>query len=238
MKLTVVIFDGLTTLDAVGGYEVLSRIPGMEVEFAAPERGIIVSDTRALGLVAWKNLRDVESTDILYVPGGPGGAQLETDEVFLAELRRLDATSTWTFGVCNGSALLACAGFLEGRKATSNWFYRDRMKEWGAEFVAERYQRDGKYVTSAGVSAGIDGALYLASLIAGEEIAKTIQLGVEYYPNPPFPERTPAEAPEMATQIVREFDESTGVLMLDVPPAFGGSFEVVRRAETRLAQAS
>ncbi len=238
MKLTMVIYDGLTTLDAVGGYEVLSRIPGMEVEFAAPESGIIVSDTRSLGLVAYRNLRDVESTDVLYVPGGPGGAQLETDETFLGELRRLDATSTWTFGVCNGSALLACAGFLRGRKATCNWFYRERMREWGAEFVAERYHRDGKYVTSAGVSAGIDGALYLASLIAGEDVAKTIQLGVEYYPNPPFPERTPAEAPELATHLVKEFDESTGILLLDVPPVFGGSYEVVRRPEPRMAQTS
>src|SRR6185369_10246552 len=110
MRLSIVIFDGVTSLDAIGGYEVLSRIPGMEVEWVGPERGVVAADTRALGLLAFRSLAEVTSTDILYVPGGPGGAVLETDETFLAHLRRLDATSTWTVGICNGSATLAAAG--------------------------------------------------------------------------------------------------------------------------------
>src|SRR5689334_261738 len=127
MKLTMVIFDGFTSIDAIGGYEVLSRIPGMETEWVAPRTGVVAADTRALGILAWRALADVERTDILYVPGGPGGALLENDEEFLGHLRRLDATSTWTVGVCNGGATLAAAGLLKGRKATTNWFYQHRL---------------------------------------------------------------------------------------------------------------
>jgi len=229
MKLTIVIFDGLTTLDAVGGYEVLSRIPGMEVEFVSPTPGIIAADTRFLGLVAYRDFYEVTSTDILYVPGGPGGVVLETDERFLEHLRAIDATTTWTMSVCNGGAILAAAGLLRGRKATTNWFYQDRLAEFGAEFLPVRYHRDGKYVTTGGVSAGIDGALFLTELIAGEAIAKTIQLGVEYYPAPPFPEKTPAEAPEDAQALVRAFDEGGGEALLAIAVVVHGTFTVVER---------
>jgi transcriptional regulator GlxA family with amidase domain len=227
MKLTMVIFDGLTSLDAIGGYEVLSRIPGMETEFVAPRKGIVATDTRALGLVAARALADVDRTDILYVPGGPGGAALETDETFLGHLRRLDATSTWTVGACNGGATLAAAGLLKGRKATTNWFYQHRLADFGATFVPERYWRDGKYVTAAGVSASIDMALFLTKEIGGEMLAKTIQLGVEYYPAPPFPETAPDQAPPEAQELVRMYESTQGALQLAQKPAFSGSFEVL-----------
>ncbi len=227
MRLTMVIFDGVTSLDAIGGYEVLSRIPGMEVEWAAMRRGVVAADTRALGLLAFRELAEVASTDILYVPGGPGGTPLETDDAFLGHLRRLDATSTWTVGICNGSATLAAAGLLEGRKATTNWFYQHRLADYGAEFLPVRYHRDGKYVTGAGVSASIDTALFLTELIGGELLAKTIQLGVEYYPSPPFPEKTPAEAPPEAQAIIREFESTGGPMLLALSPAFSGAFEVL-----------
>jgi putative intracellular protease/amidase len=209
MRLSILLFDGVTSLDAIGGYEVLSRIPGMEVEFVAKRRGVIAADTRRLGLLAFRDLDEVTSTDILYVPGGPGAYPLERDEEFLDAIRRLDATSTWTIGVCNGVGLLAAAGLLTGSKATSNWFYQERLAAYGVEFVAERYHREGKYITTAGVSASIDGALFLAQLIAGEGVAKAIQLGIEYYPAPPFPEKSPAEVAAGIQAIIRDF-ESTG----------------------------
>ena len=227
MRLTIVIFDALTALDALGGYEVLSRIPGMEVEFAGLRRGIVATDTRALGLLAYRELAEVERTDILYVPGGPGGTPLETDETFLGHLRRLDATSTWTVSACNGAALLAAAGLLKGRKATTNWFYQHRLADYGATFVPVRYHRDGKYVTAAGVSASIDMGLFLIGQIGGEALAKTIQLGVEYYPAPPFPEKSPAEAPADAQALVRTFESSMGPALLALPPNFSGSFDVL-----------
>lgn len=227
MKLSMVIFDGVTSLDAIGGYEVLSRIPGMEVEWVGMQRGVVVADTRALGLLAFRELAEVERTDILYVPGGPGGVPLETDEEFLGHLRRLDATSTWTVGICNGSVTVAAAGLLKGRKATTNWFYQHRLADFGAEFLPARYHQDGKYVTGAGVSASIDTALFLTQLIGGELLAKTIQLGVEYYPAPPFPEKTPAEAPAEAQALVKDFESTTGPMLLGMAPVFQGSFGVV-----------
>ena len=114
MKLSIVIFDGVTTLDAIGGYEVLSRLPGIEVDFVAVTRGVIAADTRRLGLLAFRDFTEVTATDILYVPGGPGAYALETSEPFLAYLRALDATSTWTVGICNGVGLLGAAGLLKG----------------------------------------------------------------------------------------------------------------------------
>jgi putative intracellular protease/amidase len=227
MKLSILIYDGLTTLDAIGGYEVLSRIPGMEVEFVALRRGVVAADTRCLGLLAFREIAEVKETDILYVPGGPGGIRCETDEAILSWIRAMDRTSTWTIGVCNGVGILAAAGLLRGRKATTNWFYQDRLAAFGTEFVPVRYHRDGKYVTCAGVSASIDGGLFLCELIAGTGIAKTIQLGIEYYPAPPFAERTPAEAPEDAQAMVRAFDEGGGEALLQIVPPFSGSFPVV-----------
>lgn len=220
MRLSILIFDGFTTLDAIGGYESLSRIPGMETEFVAAERGVVAADTRRLGLLAFRSFREVTSTDILYVPGGPGVELLEKDGSFLAYLRQLDLTTTWTVGICNGVGLLAAAGLLRGRKATTNWFFRDRLAPHGVEFVAERYHRDGKYVTGGGVSASIDTGLYLTGLIAGESFAKTVQLGIEYYPSPPFPERTPAEAPAEAQAIIQSFSAGEVKAILDVAPPF------------------
>jgi putative intracellular protease/amidase len=227
MRLSIVIYDGVTTLDAIGGYEVLSRIPGMEVEFVGEERGIVTADTRALGLLAFREFREVTSTDILYVPGGPGGVVREHDERFLDYLRKLDRTSTWTVGICNGVALLAAAGLLRGQKAATNWFYQHRLADFGVEFTPARYHHEGKYVTSAGVSASIDAGLYLAKLIAGDVIAKAIQLGIEYYPDPPFDERSPEEEPADIQAIVRQFEESGGGDLLRLEPRFSGTFGVL-----------
>ena len=222
MRLSILIFDGLTSLDAIGGYEVLSRIPGVEVEFFARRKEIVAADTRRLGLLAYRDFDEVQSTDILYVPGGPGATPLERDVEHLAKIRALDATSTWTVGICNGVGLLGAAGLLRGHAATTNWFYQDRLAGYGAKFVPERFHRSGKYVTGAGVSASIDTALFLTSLLAGEQIAKIIQLGVEYYPAPPFPERTPAEAPEDAKQLVSTFEKEGGPALLRLTAPFAG----------------
>ena len=223
MKLSIVLFDGLTTLDAVGGYEVLSRLPGIEVEFVAAARGIIVADTRRLGLLAFRDLDETVSTDILYVPGGPGGRKLEKDPVFLEHLRRLDGTSTWTIGICNGVTLLACAGLLKGRKVTTNWRDRTRMAEYDAEFVEQRYHRDGKYLTGAGVSASIDTALHFAQLVGGDAIAQAIQFGIEYYPASPLPGRSPADASLAVQQVVHHFEAKDARDLLASNPPFSGA---------------
>jgi transcriptional regulator GlxA family with amidase domain len=230
MRLSILIYDGLTTLDAIGGYEILARLPGMETEFVAAQRGIVAADTRCLGLAAFREFSEVTATDILYIPGGPGAFALEKDDIFLDTVRRLDKTSTWTVGICNGVGLLAAAGLLKGRKATTNWFYQDRLRAYRTEFVAERYHRDGKYITGAGVSASIDTGLFLTSLIAGEQVAKTLQLGIEYYPAPPFPEQRPQDVAVEIQERIRRFESEGGKKQMALEPVFKGMFELSRSA--------
>jgi len=211
MRISILIYDGFTMLDAVGGYAVLGWLPGAEVEFVAEKKTVIADDLRSGGMAAWRDYSEVETTDILYVPGGPGGRPQMTNEATLAFIRRLHETSTWTFGVCNGVEILAAAGILKGKTVTTNYYARESVASFGATVVSDRYRRDGKIVTTAGVSAGIDGALYLARLIAGEETAKTIQLGIEYYPHPPFSYGSADEAPEHIHKTIRAAEE-TGLL--------------------------
>lgn len=122
MRVSILIFDGFTSLDAIGGYEVLARIPGVDLEFFAEERGIVAADTRRLGLVAFRSFAEVTATDVLYVPGGPGAVPLEKDPRYLTKIRELDATSKFTVGICNGVGLLAAAGLLTGKRAATNFF--------------------------------------------------------------------------------------------------------------------
>jgi putative intracellular protease/amidase len=220
MRLSIVLFDGFTALDVVGGYEVLARLPGMETDFVAATPGTIAADTRRLGMIAVRALADAPAPDILYVPGGPGALRREHDAAFLDQLRRLDATSTWTVGICNGVGLLGAAGLLRGKTATTNFFYRDRLAGHGATVVPARYHRDGKYITGAGVSASIDTALFLTQLMLGDAVAKTLQLGIEYYPAPPFPERTPEEAPRQAQDLIRGYEQTAGTASLAALPPF------------------
>ena len=118
---------------------------------------------------------------------------------------------------------------MKGRKATANWFYQDRLRAYGGEFVAERYHQDGKYVTGAGVSASIDTGLFLASLIAGEQVAKTLQLGIEYYPDPPFPEKRVQDvAPEIQERI-RRFESEVGIKQLAQEAPFKNMFQLAAR---------
>jgi putative intracellular protease/amidase len=209
MRLSIVLFDGFTALDIVGGYEVLANVPGIETEFIAASTGIITADTRRLGLLGYRSFAETPSTDILYVPGGPGVFHGVHDAELIGTIARLHASATWTLGICNGVELLGAAGALNGKQVTTNWFARDRVAAYGAQVQTSRYQRDGKLVTGAGVSASIDAGLYLASLIAGEEVARTIQLGIEYYPAPPFGNGTPEQASPSAHAMIRMFEESS-----------------------------
>jgi transcriptional regulator GlxA family with amidase domain len=195
MKTSILIFDGITALDAVGPYEVLGRPPGWEVEFVGKSRGEVRSDSGALGLSADRALDEVEGSDILLVPGGKGNRRLLQDEEVLEWVRRLDQKSTWTTSVCTGSLVLGAAGLLDGRRATGHWLYLEMLREFGAEPVQERWVEDGKLLTAAGVSAGIDMALHLVGLEAGTEAAQAVQLAIEYDPSPPFDAGSPDKAP-------------------------------------------
>ncbi|MFG3306773.1 DJ-1/PfpI family protein [Streptomyces wuyuanensis] len=196
MQIAIVLYEGFTSLDAVGPYELLSRLPGAETVFVAKEAGPVRNDQGTLVVVADRALHEVTRPDIVLVPGGPGSRRAMLDETILDWLRTADATSTWTTSVCTGSHLLAAAGLLEGRRATSHWLALDDIVPFGAEPTGERVVFDGKYVTAAGVSSGIDMALHLLGRIAGDEVAQTVQLLTEYDPQPPYDAGSPDKAPE------------------------------------------
>jgi transcriptional regulator GlxA family with amidase domain len=154
--------------------------------------------------VADAALGDLPLPDILLVPGGPGQVAAEQDEDLLTRLRDPDATSTWTTSVCTGSLVLGAAGLLQGKRATTYWLALDDLRRHGAEPVPERVVVDGKVMTAAGVSSGIDMALTLAARIGGDALAQSIQLGIEYDPQPPFDAGAPDKAPPAITQMFRD----------------------------------
>jgi transcriptional regulator GlxA family with amidase domain len=207
VRIAILIYDGFTALDAIGPYEVLRSVPEWEVEFVAKTRGEVRTDSGAVGLCADRSMAEVTSAGIVLVPGGPGNRGLLEDRELLAWLRDVDRTTTWTTSVCTGSLLLGAAGLLERRRATSHWLYLEQLREYGADPVGGRYVEDGKVITAAGVSAGIDMALYLVGREVGPEVAQAIQLGIEYDPDPPFdagsPEKAPAPIVEMVSAIER-----------------------------------
>lgn len=205
MDIAILIFPRFAALDAVGPYEVLSRLPGARVTFVAEQAIPQRADTGQLGLLADGTLEDLPNPEIVLVPGGPGQSALMEDGPVHAWLRAADATSTWTASVCTGSLILGAAGLLSGKRATSNWQALDQLGDLGAEVVPERVVFDGKYATSAGVTAGLDMALSLAAKIAGEPVAQAIQLGLEYDPEPPFDAGSPDKAPAEIVEAVRAY---------------------------------
>ncbi|NED15954.1 DJ-1/PfpI family protein [Streptomyces sp. SID9124] len=195
MQIAIALFDRFTALDAVGPYEILSRAPGAEPVFVAERTGAVCNDSGTLELVAQRTFDQVPAPDLVIVPGGPGQHHQMENENLLGWLRGADAASTWTTSVCSGSLLLAAAGLLKGRRATSHWLALDQLKDHGAEPTGERVVLDGKYVTAAGVSAGIDMGLTLLGRIAGDRTAQAVQLLTEYDPQPPYDAGSPDKAP-------------------------------------------
>ena len=202
MKIVIVLYEGFTALDAIGPYEVLRSVPGWEVEFVAQERGEVRTDSGVVGLTADRSLEEVGTPEIVLVPGGMGTRRKMEDEELLAWLRRVDETTKWTTSVCTGSLLLAAAGLLDGKRATGHWAWLEPLREFGADPVGGRYIEDGKVITAAGVSAGIDMALYLVGREVGPDVAQAIQLGIEYDPDPPFDAGSPAKAPAPIVELV------------------------------------
>ncbi|MGW6645566.1 DJ-1/PfpI family protein [Streptomyces iakyrus] len=203
MQIAIVLYDRFTALDAVGPYETLGRVPGAETVFVAEQAGPVRNDSGNLALTADRALADVPHPDIVVVPGGPGPLPLAADGPLLTWLRTADATSTWTTSVCTGSLLLAAAGLLKGRRATSHWMALEELERHGAEPTGERVVIDGKYVTAAGVSAGIDMGLTLLGRIAGDDHAQMVQLATEYDPQPPYDAGSPEKAPAHLVELLR-----------------------------------
>ncbi|GAA2315184.1 DJ-1/PfpI family protein [Streptomyces hawaiiensis] len=210
MQIAIVLYDRFTALDAVGPYETLGRLPDAETVFVAEEAGPVRNDSGNLAITADRALADVPHPDIIVVPGGPGPLPLAADGPLLTWLRTADATSTWTTSVCTGSLLLAAAGLLRGRRATSHWLALEELKRHGVEPTGERVVTDGKYVTAAGVSSGIDMGLTLLGRIAGDDHAQLVQLAAEYDPQPPYDAGSPDKAP---AHLVELFRTHSGVIL-------------------------
>jgi transcriptional regulator GlxA family with amidase domain len=185
LKIVVLLFDGITALDAIGPYEVLSKIPNSKTFFAAlkPEQ---INCAGGMKLYADYSIEEISEADILLIPGGSGIDNLLDNKEILEWIKRIHRTTKYTTSVCTGSLLLGAAGLLENIKATSHWNHIEKLKNYNAEPVKERYVIDGKIITAAGVSAGIDMVLKLTALVGNESLAQIIQLAIEYDPMPPF----------------------------------------------------
>ena len=204
MQIAIVLYPGFTALDVIGPYEVLGRIPGAEVVFVAENPGLVVNDLGSLSISAVAGLDAVPRPDVVVVGGGPGQVDQMADGALHDWLRAVDATTTWTMSVCTGSLILAAAGLLKGRRATTHWLAMEQLRDLGATPTAERVVIDGKYAIGAGVSAGIDAALVLAGRIAGDDVAQAVQLIIEYDPQPPYSAGSAATAPDSVVRDVKD----------------------------------
>ena len=185
MKIVIYIYDGLTMLDAIGPYEVLRNIPEAEILFVAEKKGEITADSKAVHLNAKIEIDEISEADILVIPGSAITFLREIKNVKVMDwIRKISQTTQWTTSVCSGSIILAATGLLNGLEATSHWKPMGMLKKFGAIPKAERFVEQDKYITAAGVSAGIDMALYLCDKMVGETRTKAIQLFIEYDPQP------------------------------------------------------
>jgi transcriptional regulator GlxA family with amidase domain len=193
MQIVFLFYESMTALDAVGPHEILSRIPGATVKQVSAIPGEIHTCS-GLVLKTGYGLSEVSHADVLVVPGGGKATALREYPDILKWIRQIHATTTWTTSVCTGSLILGAAGILSGIHATTHWAVMDRLKTWGAIPTEHRVVEDGKIITAAGVSAGLDMALVLTAKLAGQPLAETLQLGLEYDPAPPFDAGSPKKA--------------------------------------------
>ncbi len=203
MQVAFLLYPRFTALDWVGPHEVLNAVPDTDCVTVASHPGPVANEDGNLEMIASKSLGEVDSPDILVIPGGIGTRALLEDEQLLGWIRGVHETSTWTTSVCTGSLLLAAAGLLDGAPATTHWLVRDLLAELGAEVVPDRVVEHGKIVTAAGVSSGIDMALGLVQKIYGDAAAQAVQLAIEYDPQPQFDAGTPEKAPPEIVELVR-----------------------------------
>lgn len=205
MEVTIMLYDGITALDAIGPYEVFAGTQQCNVKFVAKEKGIIKLDSKMGYLHADYSFSEITSADILVVPGcsPPNYKNPMNDEETLNWIRKMHETSKWTTSVCNGSLILGAAGLLNDVKATSHWGSFDILQSLGAIPTEERVVRQSKIVTAAGISSGIDMALQLVAWEFGEDLSKGVQLILEYDPQPPFDTGSIKKAPAFLVENIK-----------------------------------
>lgn len=207
MQVAIPLFDRYTALDAIGPYEVLQRIPTIDVVFVGHRRGEVRSDNGMLGVTVDRALAEVPRPDVVVVPGGVGTRSLLDDAELLGWIREAHAHTTFTTSVCTGSLLLAAAGLLTGLTATTHWRATELLEARGATYVAERVVEHlpERLITAAGVSSGIDMALRLVELLVGRDAAQASQLMIEYDPQPPFDSGALAKASPAVRELTTEY---------------------------------
>ncbi len=204
-QVAILLYPGLSALDAVGPFEVLSRIPNTEIRFVGKEVGPLMTEGGVLFLGVTHSLAETPSPDLVLVPGGTTTPGRMVDDEILDWLRKAHETTTWTTSDCSGSLILAAAGILKGLPATTHWIKMGVLKSMGSKPEPNQgIVRSGKIVTAAGVSAGIDLALWLAGEIAGRETAEAIQLYIEYDPQPPFDSGHMTKASKETQKLAKE----------------------------------
>lgn len=199
------IYPGMTQLDFTAPHQFLSRAPGSEIIVASALGGSVPAD--GLTFAGTVKLADVDACDLICVPGGLVATEVACDPVFMGELKRLAASATYITSVCTGSLILGAAGLLKGKRAACHWAWRDMLPLFGAIPDKGHVVRDGNIITGGGVTAGIDFALTVLSIIAGDKVAQTIQLGLEYAPEPPFNAGRPETAPP---EVLAAYNEAIG----------------------------
>ena len=215
MQIAIGLYPEFTALDAIGPYQVLSNLPGVEIVICAAEKGRLPDDNGLLVFDVTHTFDDVPNPDVLLVPGGMVTRKLARDGHPIVDwIRSAHETTTWTTSVCTGSLLLGAAGVLEGLDATTHWLSYDTLASYGATPTEERVVRRGKVITGAGVSAGIDLGLVLAAELQGEVVAQAIQLAIEYDPQPPFDSGAPSKAPADILALIRGIMEEREAAIL------------------------
>ena len=210
MRIAIPLYDRFTALDAVGPYEVLARLPGATVTWLAREPGVVRNDNSMLGIEATAAYEDLPDPEIVLVPGGTGTNDVLDDERLVGWIRQAHETSQWTTSVCTGSLLLGAAGVLDGLDATCHWLDMPDLERYGARPTGRRVVEEGKVITAAGVSSGIDMGLVLAEKIAGRDVAEAIQLGIEYDPQPPFDAGSVEKARPETVELIRSLAAARG----------------------------
>jgi len=210
MKIAYVLYEDFTALDLIGPYEVISAWPDVELHWVATSSGPISSD-RGMRVLPTVTPAGIPDPDVVVIPGSSDPLGPLKDEALLQWVRDVAPGAQWLASACTGSGVYGAAGVLKGRRATTHWGFRENLKAMGVDVVAERVVFDGRFVTGAGVSAGIDMALALTARVHGEELAKAIQLAIEYDPQPPFAEGSPDTASASTLRL------ATRMLLGDAP---------------------
>lgn len=201
-SVALVLYPGFTALDIVGPFQTLSGVPGLDVFFVAEAAGEVVDDTGKFSLRAQKSFAQVTNPDVVVVPGGFGARTATESDALVVWLREVYSGTTWMTSVCTGAAFLGLAGFLEGVTATTHWAFVDLIEQRGATYSEQRVIVEGKLITAAGVSSGIDMGLTLVSLLYNDDVAKMVQLAIEYDPQPPFDSGSTSKVtPEFAASV-------------------------------------